>query len=224
MKKLLGLAISSVLFLGVATTVSAAEDTSKIDDLENKVNKQISEELNSHASENHIDVVFGTPSFKVNEDELENYNIDEIQEAVEEHIEDFKDSLNEYDLRNELVLDEPIFSISSVKKNGSTYTAKVWAGVPGIGHGYINQDFTARVSSGTINSISLKGSSYLSGFTIGSWSHNRSWVTYKNNKKKAELRMKGTLTYGIPKTPLQGSLPATFLKTVKGSGSNVVSD
>lgn len=64
----------------------------------------------------------------------------------------------------------------------------------------------------------MLGISRLTGASIGSWSHNRSWPTKLNNNTRVEIRMKGTLTYGIKDTPLSVTIDATFLDKFRGSG------
>lgn len=41
-------------------------------------------------------------------------------------------------------------------KNGSEYTAEIWAGVPAIGWSTVKQDFKAIISGGKIKSNQLK--------------------------------------------------------------------
>ena len=50
--------------------------------------------------------------------------------------------------------------------NGSYYTARVWSGVPAIGHGYINQDFRVTISGGRVISTNFWGQVIL-GILIG---------------------------------------------------------
>jgi len=110
---------------------------------------------------------------------------------------------------------------SRISGSGNTWTASVWSGVPGIGWGYIKQDFRATVSSGVISSPSNLGSSYASGFTLGSWSPNYTTYTRSNSNKYLDIRMKGTYKYGIGDFAI--NYPATFLEMVQGSGSRLIS-
>lgn len=93
-------------------------------------------------------------------------------------------------------------------------------GILTIGWGYIKQDFTANVSSSRISSVSLVGSSYDTGFTLGSWEPNYSWTDISSNKQFVQIHMKGTINYLWE--GLNISKDCTFLDTFKASGSSLV--
>lgn len=101
-----------------------------------------------------------------------------------------------------------------------SYTASVESMIPAIGWGYIKQDFTANVSSSRISSVSLVGSSYDTGFTLGSWEPNYSWTDISSNKQFVQIHMKGTINYLWE--GLNISKDCTFLDTFKASGSSLV--
>lgn len=84
-------------------------------------------------------------------------------------------------------------------------TASVWAGVPAVGHCYINTPYTITysvTSSGynNINSCSL-GSSYMTGLSMATFAFTRNTWS-KIGYSTARITAYGTLTYGIPGTPL----------------------
>ncbi|ERL66596.1 hypothetical protein [Schleiferilactobacillus shenzhenensis] len=112
-------------------------------------------------------------------------------------------------------------STMSFSYNGSNnYTAYVWSGVPGIGWGHINQDFTATVSGGKISSLTKRGSSYPSGITWAQWTANYTDVSFNSSKTTVNISMHGTLNYTLKL--LGGNLPATFLAQGKVKSGRIV--
>lgn len=102
------------------------------------------------------------------------------------------------------------------------YTAAVWSGIPALGHATVRQDFTATVTSGRIGTVRIEGNSRMTGLSLGTWSHSRSWTVKKSANRHLEVYILGTLSYGIPKTPLTFTTEATFLDFWKGSGGRLV--
>lgn len=173
-----------------------------------KTEKNITDELNAWAEENNMDVVFGavhiTPHDEMSRDEME--------KAAESYVTMMKRALTN---RSSKIADDP-----GVARATGSYRARVESMIPAIGWGYINQDFTANVSSSKISSVTLVGSSYDTGFTLGSWDPNYSWYVISSNKQNLEIYMKGTICYLWE--GLNISQDATFLDYFKASGSTLV--
>lgn len=108
-----------------------------------------------------------------------------------------------------------------ISKDGSSYVAKVNCAVPAIGWGHINQDFSAKISSSKVNSLSLLGGSYKSGITLSSWSGIRSWTTISKNKKFIRVHIKGTLSYIFKGSNIDAT--QTYMATGKLKGNSLVS-
>lgn len=215
-----------LLFISGNTVFAEASNTLPKDELlelEKDVNKAVNDELKGIIQsqvDNDVSIEIGDISVQLDDETLEKYDYDKerVIEAFKEEIKDWGNGLKRTEIEIQKKVDSNLtnnFETYSVKNMGTYYVAKVWAGVPAIGHGYINQDFNAKKSGGKFTSVKLLGSSYKSGVMLGTWSHNRSWVTIPNSKTVAEIRMKGVLDYVFKGSPV--SLPATFLKTVKPS-------
>lgn len=210
------IALSAALFLFLPNYASANTDSSQLDIIEQNINGNLDNDLNEFSNQNNLNVSFEGAYITIDETALQHYaNIEDIEQDILEDIDDFKDSLLNY---NTSIQEKKIQS--RISGSGSTWTAGVWAGVPGIGWGSIYQDFRATVSNGVISAPTSIGSSYQSGWTIGNWTPNYTTYTRSNSNRYLDIRMKGTMTYGIDFTNF--NYPCTFLETVQGSGSSLV--
>ena len=166
-------------------------------------------ELNNWSEENGLGIVFDNVTIQPMD---ENIGEEEMVAAVESYVAMMKMSMNDMSVE---IKEQP-----SITRATSTYTASVASMVPAIGWGYINQDFRASVSSSKISSVTLLGSSYDTGFTLGSWEPNYSWSDISTNKQYCQIHMKGTLNYLWD--ALNISLDSTFKATFQASGSKLV--
>lgn len=225
MKKNFGVIFGAMLFfMFVGGNLSFAESNKsftevEILDLENEINTIMNEELGSLIQSDNDDVTVGIGGISIELDEgtleLYDYDKDKIIDAFRQEAKELKQGFEntEVDIIKEesQQLNGEISPLSVIDK-GSYYVARVWAGVPSGGWGYINQDFTASNLNNKIHNIKLIGPSYKSGVLVGSWSHNRSWFEVQRYAVQADIRMKGVIEYIFKGSPI--SLPATFLKTV----------
>lgn len=165
-------------------------------------------ELNTWAKENGIGVKFEnfriTPTNNAISDA-------EIEASTRSYVEMMKNAMSNMSMT--------VISHPTTRATGS-YTASVESMIPAIGWGYINQDFTANVSSSKISSLSLVGNSYDTGFTLGTWEPNYSWYEISSNKQFCQIHMKGTINYLWE--ALNIAKDCTFLDTFKASGSTLV--
>lgn len=201
-KSALVLVMTFSLMFTTAITVFASDTTANFD-----AEKYVADELNAWTQEHNIGVTFEN----VHIVPKDNMSDAEIEESVKSYVGMMKNALNN--------MSQKIVYPSMTRATGS-YTAKVESMIPAIGWGYINQDFTANVSSSKISSVTLKGSSYDTGFTIGTWDPNYSWYDISSNKKYLQIHMKGTINYLWE--ALNITQDCTFLDTFKASGSTLV--
>lgn len=157
------------------------------------------------------------------------FNVDQNKILTKDQLEDEKiliiDSLKQQidSTTIELSKDENSNMIQprSIEKSGGNYVAKVNCAIPALGWGHINQDFSAKISSSKVNSLSLLGGSYKSGITLSSWSGIRSWTNIYSNKKYIQVHIKGTLSYIFKGSNIDAT--QTYLATGKTSGNSLVS-
>lgn len=97
-------------------------------------------------------------------------------------------------------------------------TASVWAGIPALGHCYINTPYTISYylnphNHNEVTDCTLE-SSYMSGVAIASFSFRKNtWSKYGSSV--VNITAYGTLTYGIPDTPLSyTTMEQAFLTSV----------
>lgn len=225
MKNILKILFGTFLFftfIGGHSSLAKADDSfsqEELLDLENQINQIMNDELSEVIQSNNDDVstTLENISIKLNESTLELYDYDKIKiiNAFKEEAQEIKNNF----LNTKVEVTEvktPDISPYSVVDRGSFYIAKVWAGLPAIGWGYINQDFSATKSGSKIKSIKLLGSSYKTGVMAGSWTHNRSWIEKASGSTtSADIYMRGVFHYVVKGSPLATS--ATFKKTVRGS-------
>ncbi len=173
--------------------------------------RESGERINELAASEGLDVTFENFEAPVSDEVIEFYECD-VDRAVRDVLEGTIDQVG-----------EPAAEAPDIQPMGTaSYVASVWCGIPALGWCYVKQDFKATVTSGKIGTVSMQGSSRLTGVSIASWSHNRSWATKTNSNTRVEIRSKGTLTYGIKGTPLKITTDATFLDFWKASGSKLV--
>lgn len=155
-KRLIGILMSMCILLMMPTTIFASDKPNGFD-----AEKYVAEELNNWAKENGIGVAFENIHI-----EPINCNIGEaeIEESVESYVKMMKSAMKNMDVN-------VVYHPNMARATGS-YTASVESLIPAIGWGYINQDFTASVSSSRISRVTLKGNSYDTGFTLGTWEPN----------------------------------------------------
>lgn len=203
-KRFFAVAMSLCLILATSVTTFAADISGTFD-----AEKYAAEELNTWAEEHGIGVKFEnfhiTP---INDDVSEA----ELEQSVRSYVEMMKNAISNMSIK---IVYQP-----SVTRATGSYTASVESMIPAIGWGYINQDFTASVSSSRISSVTLKGNSYDTGFTLGTWEPNYSWSDISSNKQYLQIHMKGTINYLWD--ALNITKDCTFLDTFKASGSTLV--
>lgn len=202
-KKIFALLISLCLILASSMTVFAADTNGEFN-----AEKYAAEELNTWAEENGIGVRFENFHITPINDNISDA---EIEASVRSYVEMMKTAMDSMSIR--------VTPLPTTRATG-TYTASVESMIPAIGWGYIKQDFKATVSSSKISSVSLVGSSYDTGFTLGSWEPNYSWSEISSNKQFCQIHMKGTINYLWE--GLNISKDCTFLDTFKASGSTLV--
>lgn len=202
-KKFLAIMLSFCLISGISVTAFAKDDNSF------NVNQYAAEELNTYAQEHGIGVVFDNFSITPVDD---NMSDKQIETSVHSYVDMMKQALSN-------ISTELVYKPNLTRAIGS-YTASVESMIPAIGWGYIKQDFKANVSSSKISSVTLVGSSYDTGFTLGSWEPNYSWYDISNNKQFVQIHMKGTIYYLWKGLNISHS--CTFLDTFKASGSKLV--
>lgn len=102
----------------------------------------------------------------------------------------------------------------------SVYKARVWSGIPALGHGYVNQEVRATVTSGKITSASNVGPSWMSGAQIGTWSPAYTTLTRTKSNTRLKVQIKGQIYYVWKGVTLGGR--QTFLTGFKVSGGKLV--
>lgn len=220
MRKLTKIASIATLFLGLAFGNYSYANAQESTDYENKVEEQILNELTAYFEENSIPVELSDINCVINYDQYD--STEDINASVSELTEKIKSEFNNTNVKINTNSSSSMIQPLSIENNGGNdYTAKVESIVPAIGWGYICQDFTAKVSGGKISSLTLEGSSYDTGITLGSWEESRTWKTISTNKKYCQIHMKGTVGYLWKDLNL--SFSSTFLATGKVSGSKIVS-
>ena len=202
-KKFFVIAISFCLVLASSMTVLAADTNNGFD-----AELYAEEELNTWAIENGIGVKFENFRITPTNDAISDA---EIEASTRSYVEMMKNAMSNMSMK--------VISHPTTRATGS-YTASVESMIPAIGWGYINQDFTANVSSSKISSLSLVGNSYDTGFTLGTWEPNYSWYEISSNKQFCQIHMKGTINYLWD--ALNITKDCTFLDTFKASGSTLV--
>lgn len=184
-----------------------------------ELNNFFTDELLRFVDENKLNVELEDIQLEFKEDPSQSeLNQQELKEAVELELENIKEGL----LATENSLEENLVTTRLKHHGGTSYTASVWSGVPAVGWGYIQQDFVATVSNNRISNTRFTSNSFQVGVVSGSWTPIRSWFELSNNNTHLDIRMRGTLTYGIPNTILSGTITATFLQTTRGSGNRLV--
>ena len=195
--------IALCLLSGISLTAFANESTERFNP-----EQFIYEELNDYAKENGIGVIFEniliTPIY-------DNISDKEIEQSTRTYVEMMKKALSE---KTSTIVYEP-----SKLRTIRNYTASVESMIPAIGWGYIKQDFKADVTSSKVSKVSLIGSSYDTGFTIGTWEPNYSWYAISKNQLYLQIYMKGSINY------LWDALNITqaciFEETYKGNGTRL---
>lgn len=84
-------------------------------------------------------------------------------------------------------------------------TASVWAGIPAIGHCYINTPYTVEYTTNSNGSKNISscwlGGTYMTGVALATWAF--SYNTWSRlGTTQVRIVAYGTLSYGIPNTPL----------------------
>lgn len=208
MKRLLKSLMLTVLLIFSFSMVSVFATTNQSSDM---LNAYIKDELEAFIQENNLDIELSNINFSLkkplNKIELEK-NIDTIKESL-------LVSKKRQTIINEFELQPYILN------RGSYYISQVWCGVPGVGYGHINQDFSAKISNGKITNIRLLGASYKTGYTIARWSPNRSWTILSKNNTHLSIYMKGVLNYTF--NIFDGGMSATFRENIKVSNGKLVS-
>lgn len=190
-------------------TIPAFASTTNEETIEN-LNAYIKTELEEFIKQNDISIEIDDINFKLKNDNIPS------KDDVEKDIETLKESL----LMNQKSSVEKQEIQPYLVNNGSYYTAKVWSGVPSFGYGYIQQDFSAKISSGKITSISMLGSSYQTGLIYAKWNANRSWTEMSQNNTHVAIYMKGVLNYTL--NIFEGGVAATFVEDLKVSNGKLV--
>lgn len=220
MAKLLKVCITVLIIMSVFATNQALASEKNSLDL-NQLNKEITQELHQFVLDNELDVELGEAKINISELHLNSSDEKTVNEYLDKIVQNLKNSLLE--ANTEVVSKNNVVSSDFqplVVDRGSYYTARVWSGIPSGGWGYINQDFTASVTGNRINSINFLGDSYSSGVAYGSWSHTRSWVEYTNNRTRADIMIRGVITYSV--FGFSVDLPATFLDAVGAENGRIV--
>lgn len=206
MKRLLKTLVLTLSLILSFSTVSVFATTNEYSE---GLNDYIKSELETFIKQNNLNVELDNINFKLKKEP----NKIELQEDIEKLKESLlmsqKTSIQESDI-------QPYF----VDK-GTYYIAKVWSGVPSVGYGYINQDFSVKISNGKITNVNILGSSYQTGLTYAKWNPNRSWPTLSYNDTHLAIRMKGVLNYTF--NIFEGGMDATFVEDLKVSNGKLVS-
>lgn len=218
-------AIALTLMLVIPSTPAlAAESSAKLTKSSNlvsaqeyDVNSKISNELTNFVKKNKLNVKLENFNFKVSPEEI---NKPSFKSDVNKYINNVKISLLSTKYRKIVEKSDSNPNVRSFVDHGSYYTAEVWCGVPNIGHGYVMQDFKAKIVGNQVTSCTLMGQSYLRGLTLGSWTPIRSWYSIYGSTTGLDINMKGTVQYGYK--GILGSYDATFLQECKISGKRLV--
>lgn len=173
------------------------------------INKIIQNEINQFIINNNLNVK--VDNFKVTFKSPE--NIEETEKELNTILENIKLNLLKMDINTSL--NENSLRLTD---NGTYYTSSIWAGVPSVGWSYIKQDFSANISNGKINSITMLGDSYQSGLEWGNWTPNRSWSEIGKYKSNVDIYIKGTFTYEIAYVDFE--YDATFLDELVVDSNN----
>lgn len=140
---------------GLSVSAESNHSMSKKELLELKaeVEKVMNEELGVQIQTSDSDVSVGVENTTVElkESTLEQYDYDKetIVNAFKEEAKALKEGFSnaEVEIKKNELKETDNNGLQSVIDNGSYYTAKVWTGIPAMGWGYINQDFTGRNES-----------------------------------------------------------------------------
>ena len=203
-KKVIGIIMILCTMFLVTIPVYASNDENQFEP-----NKYIEQELNTWAEANGVGVVFENVYISPSRSDM---SVEEIEKSVKSYVKMMKNAMQNMEVK--------LIERSNMARATGSYTASVESMIPAIGWGYIKQDFTANVNSSRISSVSLVGSSYDTGFTLGSWEPNYSWTDISSNKQFVQIHMKGTINYLWE--GLNISKDCTFLDTFKASGSSLV--
>lgn len=205
MKRLLKTLVLTLSLILSFSTVSVFATTNEYSE---GLNDYIKSELETFIKQNNLNIELNNINFKLKKS-LNKTELDEDINKIKESLLAYrKTTIHEHEIQPYIV------------DKGSYYTAKVWSGVPSIGHGYINQDFSVNISNGRITSINILGNSYQTGFTLAVWNPNRSWTTLTQNNTHLGIHMKGVLNYTF--NIVQGGMDATFVEDVKVSNGKLV--
>ena len=214
--KLLTLTTSAAMLFGAhgALAESSKElSDGEIKELQEEVNNVMESELSGEIKLGEDEsVVFEDIEFEINESVLEEFNYDEeaLLEAYAEHAKELRNGFEfEVEEVSEPEMEEGEIGVQSIVKKGSYYEAKVWAGIPGIGHGHIIQEFRAQKKGSAIQNFRFQGNSYDRGFMLGNWSHHRNWFEPHRGSAAYDLYFRGNMDY------VWRGAPATFTQTYK---------
>ena len=214
-KKIVFGLLSALMIFGILTpSVSAISYAYDIN--LDYLNALVEEQLLNFVEENDLSVELENIIIELNSDYISDGK--GFMNTLELELNTIKESLLYAEME---LIEQPLSPIERLIHNGGTsYRARVWGGVPAIGWGWINQDFTASVSNGRISNVRLQGNSYITGFLIGRWSHIRSWHELHTNNTRLDMRMRGTLSYGVGQFSI--TMSATFLQQLRGNGNRLV--
>lgn len=106
---------------------------------------------------------------------------------------------------NTITTQQSVTTAPTLSRGSTTGTASVWAGIPAVGHCYIYTPYTITYSVNQygyndISSCSLRPS-YMSGISAATFAFTRNTWS-KIGYSTARITAYGTLSYGIPGTPL----------------------
>lgn len=119
--------------------------------------------------------------------------IDIYSEQFEQEIIDELNMLNNSYNNMKMNIEE---NLSPTKAPG-TRTAKVWCGVPAIGHGYIMTDYYPEIIHNKFQGATFRTDSYDEGIKLGKWTHIDQWTEIIASGSQMEIIMKGQLDYTL---------------------------
>ena len=188
----------------------------------NSINDYMRNDIQSYINSNDLNYSIDNINISVNE-EILNYSQTDAQSIINEELNNIKSyissvsyNLTETTTNNENGMVQPYV----VYHGNGRYTAEIWAGIPAIGWSTIKQDFSASISNGKINSISMIGAGRMTGISWGTYTHNTSWYTLTGSRLFADIYVKGQINY--VRNLVNLSMDATFLESLKVSGSKLI--
>lgn len=203
-----GIAGLAASFMGAG---AALAEPLTLEDAQKEIEQRLPGLLTARANELDLPISFENFSFALTSELWEQYGGD-----TDSLLTDFVSEYFGEGVEPKEVAGPPVM----VPFGTSVYKARVWSGIPALGHGYVNQEVRATVTSGKITSASNVGPSWMSGALIGTWTPAYTTLTRTKANTRLKVQIKGQIYYVWKGVTLGGR--QTFLMGFKASGGKLV--